>query len=384
MKKPSSTVVRSATGAAAVAAAAVVVAAAVAPAHAGTATSGWRVSYSHHYTGASAYSGYTNVVVVGTGDAWALGGNDLGGVPAPGTPVAVRWNGKGWTAKPMPAGATGAITESSVISAKDIWAVTGGGGDIVHWNGSKWLLAKHLPGAKPGNLLLLTGIDAINDHDVWVFGASGAGPGYGTWHYDGHQWKPDDTLDAGVTDATSTSPSNIWGFGDGELGPDQQVDHYNGHAWQDVTPASLAAAAKNGQFMFSGAWAASATSTWVTAWTGEGDQTSGARLWNAVSGKWKAERLPWTADYLGQPLPDGTGGFWLTAISRATTWIWHRAADGKWSRIAPVPDSGNASGDLNAISEYAPVPKTTSLWGVGSALAKARTSSTAAVWASTT
>jgi hypothetical protein len=377
MKKPPSTVVRTATAAAAVAAATVVFAAVVAPAHAGTAATGWRLSYSHHYGKASNYSGYTNVAVVGKGDAWALGTSDDVGAPAPGTPVAVHWNGKGWTAKPMPAGVTGTIDGYSVISAKDIWAVTDGGGYIVHWNGSKWLLAKHLPGGTADNPLLLTGITAINDRDVWAFGSSGEGPGYGTWHYDGHQWKPYFTLDAGVAGATATSPSNIWGVGTGELGPDQQVDHYNGHVWQDATPASLAAAAKNFQLAFSGAWAASAKSTWVTAWTGQVG-TSGARLWDVVSGTWKTERLPWTANHLTQPMPDGTGGFWVGATSEATTWIWHHAADGKWSRIARVPDSTTP---LNLIYEFAPVPKTTSLWAVGSAYAKTQADSSAVVWA---
>jgi hypothetical protein len=359
------------TALASVAASALAAAAAAVPADAGTtaASPGWRVVYSHHYGTASTYSGYTDVAVVGAGDTWVLGANNIAGLTAPGTPVAVHWNGKGWSSKPMPAGVTGTIAASSVISGKDIWAVTDGGGYIVHWNGSKWLVAKHLPGGKA----LLSGITAINDHDIWVFGATPVGPGYGTWHYDGHQWKQ---VAVGVTDATATSPSNIWGVGNGKLGPFRQVDHYNGSVWTDVTPASLAAAAQNSQLLFEGAWAASSTSTWVTATTPAKD---GARLWDVVRGKWIAERPPWAADEIGQPLPDGSGGFWVTASLGSTAWIWHRAARGAWSRIASVPAGSSSS--PNATISYAPVPKTTSFWAAGYAYAKKRANSTATVWA---
>ena len=107
----------------------------------------------------------------------------------------------------------------------------------------------------------------------------------------------------------------------------------------------------------------------------------GARLYHVVSGKWSAERLPWAASGLGQPLPDGNGGFWLPAVVGSVTWIWHRTAAGTWSRIPFVPGSGIGGDDLSGIDDYAAIPRTSSLWAAGFSYAKAQVSTTATVWA---
>ena len=358
---------------------AVAVGTAAIPAYAGSpaATTGWWVAYSHQYSPAWDNQAYTSLAVVGKGDAWALGTiNDVGSGPGPGAAVAVHWNGKDWTSKPMPSGVTGTIMESSVLSSKDIWAVTDSGGNILHWNGSKWLLAKHLTPSVEGSSPLLSGVTAINDDDIWVFGVSpiAAVAGFGTWHYNGHTWSQVTGLDATVLDASATSASNIWGV------TYRQVDHYNGHSWQDATPASVATQTKAEKLLLESTWAASSTSTWVAA-AGDPGVTDGARLWDVVKGSWKAERLPWAADDLGQLTPDGSGGFFVRATSGGTTWFWHRTAKGQWTRIASVPDSRIAENQLNFVVVYAPVPKTTSLWAVGAAHQEEENESIPTVWA---
>ena len=86
----------------------------------------------HHYGNASGFSAYSDLAVVSADDAWALG-NDFAGTSE--VPVAEHWNGKGWTSSAMPAGVTGTIAASVVLSSKDIWAVTDEGGYIVRRHG---------------------------------------------------------------------------------------------------------------------------------------------------------------------------------------------------------------------------------------------------------
>jgi hypothetical protein len=328
--------------------------------------------YTHHYGSASAYSGYTDVTVVGIHDAWVFGSPNLAAPdPAPG-PVALHWNGRAWSSVPMPAGIHGPVIAVSALSSKDIWAVTDRAGYVMRWNGSHWRLVKHLVGGPVGSSLVGTGVLALSDRNVWVFGTSGFGPGIGTWHFDGRTWKPVPSLAATVSSASATSASNIWGVGDSMVGPAERVDHYDGHAWRNVTPASLASAAQKGEFQFGGAWAQSSTSTWVTGTT---LKTGGARLYHVVGGKWTAQHLQWTADRLGEPVRDGNGGFWLLATAGGKEWIWHRTAMGKWSRSAFI------TGTFINVFSYAPVPTTSSFWAAGVGYPRTRAFSSAVVWA---
>lgn len=322
---------------------------------------GWRVVYTHHYGPATNYSGYTDVAAVSPTDIWVLGGTDNDGEPAPGNPVAVQWNGRKWSTWSMPAGTQSSIFFASVVSAKSIWAVSDGGGYIVHWNGSRWTLAEHLPPGPAGEgPLVLSGVTAVNDSDVWVFGTSPIGPGYGTWHYNGHTWTHV-TGDGGqITSASASSAANVWGIGTSKL-PSDLLLRYNGKAWQNVTPKALA-----GNTLFKGTLAQSATSVWITT----GSYTSNrAGLIHYSDGHWYYSKLPTVANDLQAPLPDGSGGFWVQAEVGGKYWLWHRSATGKWREI-PVGF---------APFGFAPVPKTATL--IAPSWAPTKTGANAVVWA---
>ena len=78
---------------------ALAVAAAFTPAHAATASTGWRVVLTQHFGAAANTSAYETVAATGVGDAWVFGGTSvtLGGPAGTGRPVAEHWTGAKWT-----------------------------------------------------------------------------------------------------------------------------------------------------------------------------------------------------------------------------------------------------------------------------------------------
>jgi hypothetical protein len=316
----------------------------------------WRVVLTRHYGPPTNYSSYTTTVVSGKDEAWVFGSTDANGAPTPGLPVAELWNGKKWLASQMPRGTTGTIQAASVVSSKSIWGVTDIGGYIVHWNGSRWLVAKHLPGGPPGELIL-SGVTAVNDHDVWVFGTGAIAAGYGSWHYNGHTWSRVTGIASAISYASASSASNIWGV-DSYGSLQGEIVRYNGHTWQNMTPKALKG------LIFIGTLTQSATSVWITADTYAGT----TRLIHFSSGRWIIQKLPWTASALRPPMADGSGGFWVPATSGTQNWLWHRSAKGQWSRL---------SVSFPAWS-FAPVPGTASLLLPGGVATK--TGSNAVLW----
>jgi hypothetical protein len=266
-------------GAGAVVTAAAALLTATAPA--GAATTGWRQVYSAHYGAAANFSRYDAAVISGANNAWVLGGTDVGYGYAPtGKPVAVHWNGKVWRQYPMPGQATGEIYYASSDSARDTWAVTQNSAYVLHWDGTHWSVAKHLP-ANGGEV---TGITAISPTDVWVFGGGGAIGGIGTWHY-------------------------------------------NGRTWQFVTAKALSG------LSFRDIAAFSSTDVWAGA-------ASAARsaLMHYNGKTWARVVLPWRID-VTVLLQDGHGGLWFTGYSSTgQRYLVHRAAKGAWTRTA-IPAS---------------------------------------------
>lgn len=314
------------------------------PAHASIAF--WRVVLTKHYGGASDFSGFTTAVVSGAHDAWVLGVNTAPPFGTAGTPVAEHWNGKKWLASSLPRGVTGAIIDASVVSSKSIWAITDNGGDVVRWNGVRWTLARQLP----ADALSVSAVTAVNDSDVWVFGATADSP-YADWHYNGRTWTPVTGTGARVEEASALSASDIWGIAYG-VNPGGELVRYNGSHWVDVTPKSL-----NG-VEFAQIWAQSATSVWISAFT-FADKNF---LVHYSNGRWITVKLPWPAVGLEDLVPDGSGGFWLSATVGTTVnvtyWLWHRSAKGRWTRAAV---------SFQAV-DFAVVPTTDSLLLPGAAL----------------
>ncbi len=127
----------------------------------------WRIVFSHHYPQSNgADSAYGAVVAPGRNDVWALGGSQL--ASNGGYPVAERWNGRRWRAAALPPGFHGWIAAASASSPANIWAVSVYNGYVLHWDGSRWRVAKRFKETSYPSAL--TGVTAISRTDVWVFG----------------------------------------------------------------------------------------------------------------------------------------------------------------------------------------------------------------------
>src|ERR1700758_2809858 len=142
------------------------------------AVSPYRILASSHFGQPGNASGYSAIVVTGRRQAWAFGGTNPGG---PSRPVAEHWTGSAMTRSALPPGLRGFISGGSGPSATDIWAASEYGGYVLHWNGTRWYLARRWDGS-------ITGLTAVSAGNLWIFGASADGDGTGTWDFDGRSW----------------------------------------------------------------------------------------------------------------------------------------------------------------------------------------------------
>jgi hypothetical protein len=341
-----------------------------APAYA-AATASWRVVYEHHYGDTHAYSSYTAIAALGSSDVWAFGGTNVMDGKA-GRPVAVNWNGTSWQRSPLPSGLTSWVVAASAVSPTDIWAVTRFGGDILHWNGTQWSVAKHIPDPNGvGGPGAMSGITALSGSDVWAFGAStGEDPGLSSWHFDGTSWTKLTTSGDGGFNVTGSavSATDIWAIADTDMAPKVVLTQYNGTSWQTVSAAPLAG------LNFSGIVAQPGDDVWLSAWNNSGTPY----LLHLSGGQWTQLSSPWPGISFGTDAiaPDGQGGVWVPGYGAATSggsahaWILHMSAGGHWSRVA-FPH-----GDLAAL---ALVPGGGSAVAAGSIIGTS--ASRAAVWA---
>lgn len=331
-----------------------------------TAASGWRPVFTHHYGVATNYSGYSAVAAPAADDVWAFGTTNGGGLPAPGTPVAEVWNGTSWHSSPLPSGLTSTINSASFLSTGDGWAVTQVGGDILHWNGSQWSVAKVIPGASSE---YTTGVTAVTPDDVWVFGFSSVGPGPGTWHWNGKTWtQATGTVASMLEYGSAVSPSDIWALGSTSSGPaGNRLAHWTGSRWNLVTAPALSG------LEFNDILALSASDVWATSLKIAGSKVT-EHLLHYDGSQWTTVTDPYPGIQLISATPDGQGGLWFdSGPASSTAWVLHYSAGGQWSRAKLT--TGNMDGMAGA-------PGSTTLWGVGS-VATATPASNARVWSYT-
>jgi hypothetical protein len=313
----------------------------------------WQMATSVHYGPADNASGYSAVIAPAKDDAWAFGGTNPGGTSSP---AAERWDGKRWHAWSLPAGLSGFIVAAAASSPGDVWAV--GGEYALHWNGSRWAVAKIWSQAGQP-----TSVVAASPSDVWVFGSSSFSgeASLGAWHYDGRAW----TRAAGIADAiyraSAVSPGDIWAITVSPRGG--SVVHYDGRIWgRDAAAGSALANTQLDDVL-----AVSARSVWVSGVTPATAADGHLVLvrWNGRC--WKRFVAPWAVQQPERFAADGAGGIWIPVVTGGVspaTWILHLSRTGVWTRtrIAAGPATGVGVGDL------ALIPGTTTLWGTGGLL----------------
>ena len=120
---------------------------------------------------------------------------------------------------------TQAINDIFILSSSDIWAVAGSG-QILHYNGTSWLLNQDV-GAEN-----LYGIAMVSATDGWAVGASGK-----IYHYNGATWS--EFTDTGTTSWNSIAMVSVtsgWIVGSGGA-----ILSYNGTSWSSSTSPTASA-----------------------------------------------------------------------------------------------------------------------------------------------
>jgi hypothetical protein len=264
---------------------------------------GWRISVARHYGKSADASGFSTVIAPGPATAWAFGGTNPGQASKP---VAMRWTSQGWRSWPLPRGLTGFIGDASAPSMRDIWAVSYGAGYVLHWNGTRWSVARRWPEHH-----VLTGVTAVRPSDVWVFGTTTAGVrGMGTWHFSGHRWARVHGLAGHIYRASAVSARDIWAVAATHQGG--SVEHYDGHAWRLVPIAPALAKATMDDVL-----ARSRDSVWIVGnmWVRHGE----GRLFLAHfdGHRWTVRVTSRTAD-TGRLAATRSEGIWITADATGT------------------------------------------------------------------
>jgi len=335
----------------------------LAPAQAAT-TPGWRLVSAIHQGAASDNDGLFSVVSPTKSDTWAFGGAGISGGTS-GTPIDQRAGAAGhWRAADLPGGLTGVLGAASAPGPKDIWAVTQLSGLVLHYNGTKWSVAKRFE-ENQTLPLQLTGVTAFSPTNVWVFGGAGAYPGFGAWHLHGTTWTKVTGVGAAIARASALSATNIWAIGGNANAPQDIVEHYNGSTWKQQHAAVLA------NVQYTGIVALSSSNVWATG-SVYTDNTNVPWLLHYNGKAWSRVKVPWAID-LGQPVSDGAGGLWVAGLAYATgNWYAvHRSKTGALHRYL-ITKTGQ-------VFSLGLIPGTTSLWAVGTA-SNAVGASTA-VWA---
>src|SRR5262249_9440882 len=128
--------------------------------------------------------------------AWGASANDIWIVRTDGF---THWDGATFTDFP-PVGAT-ALSAVWGFAANDIWAV-GPSGDVLHYNGNAWSFG---PGQNSAQPLPLYAIWGANPTNIW---AGGGGGGY-ILHYDGSSWTQS-SFDGGISAIHGLAANDVW------------------------------------------------------------------------------------------------------------------------------------------------------------------------------
>lgn len=138
--------------------------------------SGWsdvdvpRVANRHHEL--------SDVVAISHDDVWAVGNyrNVAGAFHA----ITYHWNGQSWSHVDSPIehmAGDGDLEDVVATGPNDVWAIGGVNGAVVlmHWDGSQWSLATAPPNSGAS-------LAAVGPNDLWASGWNGF------WHWDGATW----------------------------------------------------------------------------------------------------------------------------------------------------------------------------------------------------
>jgi hypothetical protein len=179
-------------------------------------------------------------------DVWVIRRNrNVQQGPAP----PLRWDGRSWTAHPIPpVTIPGESAAASVVvgdlwgsGPADLWAFgyvstppPGGSGAyrlvgvFAHWNGSAWTVAGNLADPAVQDHLIQAGWGS-SSRDVWAVSSPGVGRAGKVWRYDGSTWRVAGDLPViGLPAVWGSGPNDVW------LGGERALRHFDGTSFTDL------------------------------------------------------------------------------------------------------------------------------------------------------
>jgi hypothetical protein len=325
------------------------------PQRATTADLTWSIATTRHFGAAGNASGYSTILTAGR-QLWVFGGTNPGGASRP---VAETLAGLRWVNSPLPSGLTDFISDASSPGRRDIWAISGYGAYVLHWNGLRWRLARTWRGQGT-----LSGVVATSWKSAWIFGTTAGGyRSVGTWRYDDGSWRQVAGLARDVYSASAVSAHDIWAID--ALPRSDAIARFGGRHWYTVPVGRDIS-----EIRWGGILAESDYDVWLIG------NTSSSQLvlahWNGLSWTRYVTRLRAWAERLA---PAGPGRVIVTATSSGilpTGLIGLMTTPGHiaWSEVTSSLGTG--------ISDATDVTRTGSIWATGGILT--RLGGDAAVW----
>ena len=153
-----------------------------------------------------------------------------------------HWNGRGWQVLASPGPRSGDFSAVSAVSPASIWAVgsyADGGVTkalIAHWDGTRWRQAATPP--LTGKYTILTGVQAVSNHDVWAVGI--AQDKALILHWNGTCWARVGYQGPGISSeldgVSATTAAGVWAVGSYTTATTQRslILHWNGAKWVSV------------------------------------------------------------------------------------------------------------------------------------------------------
>jgi hypothetical protein len=320
----------------------------------------WRLALTSHFGGPGNASGYATILMAGR-RTWVFGGTNPGGQSSP---VAARRTGDSWTPVALPGRLTDFISDASATSASNIWAVSGYGRYVLHWNGSGWRVAKTW--RRSGTL---SDVVAAGPRQTWVFGTSATGTrSIGTWRFDGQSWETVGGIASDIYRASAVSSRDIWAIAAGPRG-DTILNLSRRHDWRRI-PAGRATQSVRWHDIL----AESRKDVWLL---GDTASRTGSGLlelarWNGTRWAIFSTRVRAWAGQLAAAGPDRVLAT-ATSTGNLTAGLVVAMTDGgrkTWSSISSSLGSG--------VSDVAYAPRTGTIWASGATLT--RLGGDAAVW----
>lgn len=315
------------------------------------------------------------VAATGRGNAWTAGTVCSDASCDHMTLLVRHWNGKAWTAIPVPKAevktsfSLGVTALAAPPASSAAWILTDTATVaklsptiVLHWTGKGW-----------GTTTLPAGVEAAvapSATNAWAFGVNSAiagavNPPYAA-HYDGRKWSPVKVPLSGVA-ASATTAKDVWVIGSMPTTAQPGVMAFNGRTWRTTPLPGFNLSSSQGAVPTSIA-AVSTRDVWAAGYIIDDSQqidppTKPFLLhWNGT--RWAAVKVPYAGMTEGNIAPDGRGGVWLgvTVLGNGTErgYILHYR-NGAWTRAAMAARDGEVTDPTGLAS----IPGTQSAWGVG-------------------